>query len=209
MQAIIDWGVLVQLRTVEFLTETLHIPFHLIKLAVVFSIVLWICILVLQFSKHLSRRDLFRLDLSKYEDKGPKKVMGIILYVLKYLVMFPLFTVFWGALFFFFLLIMVSEESYGNVLFFATIVIAIIRAVAYYHEGYAEELAKALPLWLLVTVLLDPHILGKVTFSINLSELLQGNTVYLSIGFIAAVEWALRALYAIRSASKGKNKEKI
>ena len=209
IQGFIDWGVSIETAVIDYLTKQIGIPFYLIKLFAIFAIVLWICILIWQFSGQLARKNLFTLDIGKYKDRAPtgiQKAYGIVLYALKYLVLFPIYTIVWGGIFVFFLTFMVSEANYKNVVFFSTIVIAIIRTIAYFNEGYAKELAKALPLWLLVSVMLDPQLLSKVALTLNIAQLLQDNTVYMSIGFIVAIEWAMRAFSGVRDVQQ-KNAE--
>src|SRR3989338_1601660 len=156
MQGIIDWAVGAELTVVEFLSTQLHIPMYLIKLIAVFAVVLWICILIWRFSRHLAHKELFSLNLPTHSGTSLpplQKGWNILLYILKFLILFPIYTVLWGAVFVFFLTLLVSESNYANVVFFSTIVIAIIRVIAYFNESYALDLAKALPLWLLVTVM--------------------------------------------------------
>ena len=202
MQDVIDWGFSLEIAVIQFLTQKLHIPFYLIKLTAVFLVALWICILLWQFSRHLARKNLFALDLSKYRGKNGSrlhKIGNFALYILKYLILFPIYTLVWGAALVIFLTLLVSESNYANIMFFSAIVIAIIRAIAYFNEPYAQELAKVLPLWLLVTVMLDPTLLTNATFTINIATL-HDRTLYMSIGFIIVVEWILRAMNGVRSA---------
>lgn len=201
MQDVIDWGFSLEIAVIQFLTERLNIPLYLIKLAAVFSVALLTCVFVWQFSWHLARKNLFTLDMKKYGDKGPsgiKRALGIAFYILKYLVIFPLYAIIWGAILVLFLTLLVSEGNYPDVVFFSTIVIAVIRAMAYLDEDFASDLAKTLPLVLLVTVMLNPQVLSKAAYTINLTSLLQYDIVYLSIGFIVGVEWVLRAVNGIR-----------
>lgn len=207
MQDLVNWIVAIEILLVEFLTVKLHIPFYFIKLTATFLLVLWICLIIWAFSRQLSKKNLFTLDPGRFKGENPSrwvKMGSVALYIIKYLVLFPIYTLVWGILFVVFLVLLVSEDNYRNVVFFSTITIAVIRAIAYFNEQYANELAKALPIVLLVTVMLDPEVLTKVTLSINFSELLQGDAVILSFGFIVAEEWFLRAIHEVRSAYRKK-----
>lgn len=177
------------------------VPPKLIQLLLLYGVILIISLLVWQISRHLSRRSVFKFDISKYEDKSASskinRIANFLLYILKYAILFPVYTVFWGALFVFFLLVLIPAPDYENILFFSAAIIAVIRTVAYINEEYAENLALLLPLWLLITILIDPSVLSKISLYINFGALLRENSLILSIGFIVMVEWLLRLVYGI------------
>ena len=207
LQDIINWAFSIEVKALQFLTDTLHIPIYLIKLAAIFGVTLLICLMIWKFSGQLARKDLFTLNLKKEEGKASSKGKDIALYVLEYLIIFPLYTVLWGGIFVLFLTLLVSEGNYSNVVFFSTIIIAIIRSMAYFDEKFARDLALTLPLVLLVTILLNPQVLAKVTYTINIVHLFQNSSVYLSVGFIVFLEWTLRAINSIRNAYKKEKAE--
>lgn len=183
------------------------IPSYLVKLGITLLLVIMACMVIYGLSRHLSRRSLFNFDLSKIQylpqGKANLRIFNhISLYILKYLVLFPIYTLIWGTVFLLFLILLVVPSQYANIMFFTTIVIALIRFMAYYNEEYAEDLAKVLPLWLLVTLMLDPSILGRVELSIDFNKLFEGQTIVFSIIFIVVEEWILRAVYIGRKAWK-------
>jgi hypothetical protein len=173
-----------------FLTG-IGVPAYVIRLFLTFVIVLLICAWVWQLSKHLSKRDLFSI-----ESRGQKTGLGrALFYVLEYLVLFPLYTIFWGGVLVFLLILMAVPEAYPNVIFFAAVIISAIRAIAYFNEEWAYTLAMQLPIVMLVTTVLNPAVLSKVsasTITLNLPYLLQTQVLLESIGFVVAMEWILR-----------------
>lgn len=182
-----------------FLTQQLHIHPYLIKLFVTFVVVLLVCAWVLQLSRHLSKRDLFSLDLGKYDSKtgsgALRKASAVFLYIIEYLILFPIYTLFWGGVLVFLLILMAVPEAYPNVIFFATVIMAAIRAIAYFNEQWANTLAMQLPILMLVTTVLNPTVLAKVnasTITLNLPYLLQTNMIIESIAFVVVMEWLLR-----------------
>jgi len=187
-----------------FLVQQLHVPSYIIKLLITFVVVLLVCAWVWQLSKHLSKRDLFELDLSRYESTGSntmRKISALFLYILEYLILFPIYTIFWGGVFVLLLVLMAVPESYPNVIFFAAVILSAIRAIAYFNEEYANDLAKQLPILMLVTTVLNPSVLSKVntsTLSINLPYLIQTDTLLMSIGFVVGMEWIMRLSSGLR-----------
>jgi hypothetical protein len=166
-----------------------------------FVVVLLICAWVWQLSKQLSKRDLFSLE------RGDQKTgLGkALFYVLEYLILFPIYTLFWGGVFVLLLIIMATPETYPNVIFFAAVILSAIRAIAYFNEEYANDLAKQLPVLMLVTTVLNPTVLSKMsatTITINLPYLLQTNVLLESIGFVVVIEWILRISTLVRGKGK-------
>ncbi len=188
-----------------FLTVQLGISPYIVKLLITFVVVLLVCTWVWQLSSHLSKRDLFSLKLG-----GGSKIGAfgsIMLYILEYLILFPVYTVMWGGVFVFLLILMAVPETYPQVIFFAAIILSAIRAIAYFNESYANDLAKQLPILMLVTTILNPTLLSKVnasTITINLPYLLQTNVLIESIAFVVVMEWILRISTLIRRRERKK-----
>ncbi len=188
-----------------FLTG-LGVPPYIIKLFLTFVVVLLICAWVWQLSKHLSKRDLFSI-----ERKDQKTGFGrALFYVLEYLILFPLYTIFWGGVLVLLLILMAVPEAYPNVIFFAAIIVSVIRAIAYFNEEWAYTLAMQLPIVMLVSTVLNPTVLAKVnasTITLNLPYLLQTNVLLESIGFVVVMEWILRISTLVGGRAKRKNQQ--
>ena len=45
LQDIINWAFSIEVKALQFLTDTLHIPIYLIKLAAIFGVTLLICLM--------------------------------------------------------------------------------------------------------------------------------------------------------------------
>jgi len=153
------------------------------------------CYVVLLFYRKLSKRDIFEIHM---EDKhGLGKIFEGIMYIVKYIILFPLYTLFW----FFFLsytLLFLGAVNFEHILFLAALVLSATRLLAYFNESAAKEIAKLLPFVFLSTILLNPNILEQQQFpadEIIRTELIPQAVLYLEIIF--GLEIFLRIVYDI------------
>lgn len=169
-------------KTLMFLIATIIIAFY--------------CYVVLLFYRRLSRRDLFELHL---EDKhGIGKAFGVLVYIIKYIILFPTYTVFW-FLFLSYTIIFLGALDFVHVLFLAALILAATRLLAYFNETSAAEIAKLLPFVFLSAVLLNPLILEQRAFppeEVIREQMVPSAVFYFKI--IVGLEIALRILYDIK-----------
>lgn len=121
------------------------------------SIVLY-GIFVFHFYRFLARKDIFQLDLSKfneYRHPALRKAFSVFFYLLKSLVMFPIFISFWFIVLAGLLLLMGRGQSIDSILLGAMGVVATIRVCAYYNTALSTDIAKILPFALLGLMLID------------------------------------------------------
>lgn len=190
--------------SLDWFAALLSLPPYILNLLVTVLVVILVCLLVQQLSRQLSQRDLFSMRVEERADKatsnvGLRKVFAFLLYALKYVVLFPIYIVVWGLLFVLLLLVLANNKDYNIIIFGSTVIVAVVRAMAYYKESFAEELAKVLPLWLLVTILLDPQILFSLDVNIDVQILLHDSVLVLSVGFLVVEEWLLRMANMLRT----------
>jgi hypothetical protein len=104
----------------------------------------------------LSKRDIFRFNMRLEH----AKTKDFLVHAAKYFILFPLY-IFLGFLIFafsLFLLIKPTLEQETLILFMAIVLVSTIRIAAYVHEHLAEDLAKAIPLTVLVVLLTSANI---------------------------------------------------
>ncbi len=179
-------------KTVLFLTATLILAFY--------------AYVVLLFYRKLSKRDIFEIHL---EDKhGLGKVFEIGAYIVRYIILFPTYTVFWFV-FLSYTIIFMGGGDFTHILFLAALVLSATRLLAYFNEVSAGEIAKLLPFVFLSAVLLNPFILEQQAFpadEIIRAQLVPQAVSYLKI--IVGLEIALRILYDISLLLPHKETEK-
>ena len=122
-----------------------------------FSIVLY-GVFVFHFYRFLARKDIFHLNLDKFnESRHPalRKTVSVFFYLVRSLVMFPLFIAFWFIVLAGLLLLMGRSQTIDGIMLGAMGVVATIRVCAYYKEALATDIAKILPFALLGIMLID------------------------------------------------------
>jgi len=167
-------------------------------------------IFVWHFYKSLSKRDLFKIDLEKYnlphiKHKTLGKVGSILAYILKYGFIFPIYIFIWFLILSLFLLILSEEITVGNILLTSIVVVSATRVVSYYKEELSSDIAKLMPFVLLAIALSNPNFFSTETALARLSEIpILWSQIVQFLIFSIALEWILRILYLIRVATKKK-----
>jgi len=154
-------------------------------------------------SKVLSKREVF-LPKNKYTAEGIKISPGRrkILYVVKYLVIFPMIMYGWVVVCFFFMYALNTSLSFGTLALMMVGIISASRIAAHWNESLAEDIMKFLPFNLLFTLLLNPvlnydkFLSSVVHFPIILLEL----TIF--IAFTGILEGILKLIYFLVSKSR-------
>src|SRR3989338_6941308 len=155
------------------------------------------------YYKQLARRDLFdipELDLNaKYTN-----VFNRIVYFLKYLFIFPMYSFIWFLIFSFLLFVLSKSRPIEDILFLGIMLVTATRIGAYVSEKLAEDMAKLLPLTLIAIFLMDPKTVTLQTITSSfatLSQQIARMAKYLL--FIIVTEWLLRiGNWAINSARR-------
>ena len=144
------------------------------------------------YYKQLARRDLFEIPKLNLKMKFVS-IVDRIIYLLKYLFIFPVYSFIWFLLFSFLLFALSKSRPIEDILFLGIIVVAATRIGAYVSEKLAEDMAKLLPLTLIAIFLLDPKAVTLETIKSSFPLLLeQIPRVAKYLLFIIAVEWLLR-----------------
>ncbi len=166
----------------------------------VLSIVIY-GVFVFHFYRFLARKDIFRLDLSKYNESGHpvlRKTISVIFYLAKSLVMFPLFVSFWFVVLAGLLLFMGRSQSIDGIMLGAMGVVATIRVCAYYREALATDIAKILPFALLGIMLIDSSLVRIPDPAESLQNAATRiETVIYYLIAVVALEFLLRILSSV------------
>ena len=130
-------------------------------------------IFIFKFYRFIARKDIFKLNLKKYNQGNfgiIKKIFGLILYVVEYILLFPLFTVFWFITLTIFMTFLGKEQTIQNILLVSIVLVSAVRITAYYNEDLSRDLAKMLPFALLGVFMID---ITYFSFNSSLSALLR------------------------------------
>jgi len=167
-------------------------------------------IFVWYFYKSLSKRDLFSINLEKYnlpyiKHKTLGKVGCVLAYILKYGIIFPVYVFIWFLVLSLFLLVLSEEITVGNILLTSIVVVSTVRVISYFKEDMSSDLAKLMPLALLAIALSNPNFFSSETALARLSEIpFLWSQIARFLIFSIVLEWILRILHLIKSTGKKK-----
>ena len=132
-------------------------PFSRAFVTLFFTVVLifFYLVLVWKFSKFISKKNIFGINLNKYNTSEHPMLEGLF-YFLEYIVILPFLVFIWFSFLAISLIILSSGLDVENVLVISAAVVAAIRMTSYYSHKMSLELAKLIPLNVLVVSILSP-----------------------------------------------------
>ncbi len=127
--------------------------------AAVFSVGVGIyAVVIFNLYRFMSRRDIFNLDLSKYEESNHpflSKTLHLLFYLAKYILLFPLFAFAWFGILVVMVAFLSKTREVDDLLLIAMAVLTSVRVTSYYTEDLSRDIAKMLPFALLGIFLID------------------------------------------------------
>jgi len=179
----------------------------------IFSIGLFVyAVFVWHFYKTLSKRDLFKINLEKYnlptaKHKTLGKIWSVLIYILKYGFIFPIYIFLWFLILSLFLLVLSEEITINHIILTSVVIVSATRITSYYKEDLSNDMAKLIPFALLAILIIDPNFFSMQTTIARLSEIPSlGLQIIQFLIFSIVLEWILRILYLIK---KGLSKPKV
>jgi len=173
-------------------------------LIAVYAIFVWI------FYRFLARRDLLKIDLSKYnvfEHAGAIKFFAVILYIIEFVIILPFIVIFWFSVLSILLIVLAKEQPVGTILIISAAIVTAVRITSYYKEDLSRDLAKMFPFTLLGIAILTPGFFDIESTLVRVSQIPEiFNNIFLFSLFIIVLEVILRLLY-ISSGSSNKVEE--
>ena len=132
---------------------------ELLQPAIFFAIGVAIyAVLIFNLYRFMSRKNIFNLDLSRFEERSRpvfRKTLHLVLYVAKYLLIFPLFAFFWFGVLVVMVAFLSKTREVEDLLLIAMAVLTAVRVTSYYTEDLSRDIAKMLPFALLGIFLID------------------------------------------------------
>ena len=155
-------------------------------------------VFIFHFYRFLATRDMFKFDLSPYQESPRPAVRGLlhfVMYVAKYIVVFPFFAFFWLAVLTLILAFLSKERTFTDVLLISLATVSAIRVSAYYHEDLSRDLAKILPFAVLGIFIIDASFF---TIQDSLAVLKDASNhreaIFYYFVFLVALEFVLRLI---------------
>ena len=156
-------------------------------------------IFIFHFYRFLASRDMFKFDLSRYQESRFPALRGflhIVMYIVKYIVVFPVFAFFWFAVLTIILIFLSQDRTFSEVLPVALATVSAIRLAAYYNEDLSRDLAKILPFAVLGIFIIDASFF---TVEDSLAVLRDANNqrelIFYYFVFLVALEFILRLVF--------------
>lgn len=149
---------------------------------------------IFKFYRFVASRDIFKIDFEKHRGKG--KAAMYALYILGYVILFPILIFIWFGVFSVFMTLVSSTKPLGEILLIAMALVATIRIGAYYNESLSRDLAKLLPLAILAILLIERSyisVLGSVEILYQMPLMWKSMVYYLA--FVICLEFILRILH--------------
>ena len=155
-------------------------------------------VFIFKFYRFIASRDMFALDLSSYEQSRylwVRRILHVVMYVAKYLIVFPAFAFFWFAVLTFILALLSKERAISDILVIALATVAVIRVAAYYNEELSRDVAKVLPFAVLGLFLIDASFF-EISKSLNVltdADNYRESILYYML-FLVALEFSMRLI---------------
>ncbi len=132
---------------------------ELLRPAAIFAVSVGLyAVLIFNLYRFMSRKDIFNLDFSKFEESNVlavRRTLHIVFYVAKYLLIFPLFAFAWFGALVALIAFLSKTKEVEELLLIAMAVLTAVRVTSYYTEDLSRDIAKILPFALLGIFLID------------------------------------------------------
>jgi hypothetical protein len=150
--------------------------------------------------RRFERNDLTAILETRQVVRAPwlRSTLHVILYVVKYLIIFPVFGFFWFAVLTLILAFLAKDQSFSETLLVALATVSTIRVTSYYNEDLSRDLAKILPFAVLAIFLIDASFFS-VGESLDILKEAGNYTekIVYSLSFIVVLELVLRIINGI------------
>ncbi len=158
-------------------------------------------VFVFRFYRFVASRDMFQLNLTQHEKSRHRWVRAFVdftLYIVEYIILFPVFAFFWFAVLTVILTFLAKGQSFSDVLLMALATVSAIRMAAYYNEDLSKDLAKILPFAVLAIFLIDASFF-RISDSLEILKEAESHseTILYYLGFLIVLEFALRLILAV------------
>ena len=158
-------------------------------------------IFVFEFYRFLARKNIIRLNLSKYNTSDHpflKKFLAALFFLLEYLIILPVLVFFWFVVLAFMLLLLSESQSVNQILLISAAIVGAVRITSYFKEELSRDLAKMFPFTVLTIFLLSPDFLRFTSVLEKLLEvpLFLTHTLFYLV-FVILFEIFIRGVYTL------------
>ena len=184
---------LLEIFSIDFTRDISTIDLFSFSLGmVVYGIFVW------HFYRLISRREIVALPLTKYDSDG-RKITSIAVYIIKYIIVFPLVITAWFFAYSLFMFFLAPDLKQDFIFLIVISLVVAIRIAAYYKEDLSKDLAKMIPFALLGIFLVNTSLftLDQLVLRLNNFVPFLGK-IAIFVLYAIGVEVALRMLFLIK-----------
>ncbi len=158
-------------------------------------------VFVFNFYRFVARRDIITLDLQRHNQAThptTRKALSVVFYVIRFLVIYPVFVFFWFCVMAGLLYVLSRNQSVDTVMLVGMGVVGAIRVSSYYTEALSTDIAKILPFALLGTMIVDSSVtrIFESTEGVQDATLSWETAIYYLVA-VVALEAVLRLVTGI------------
>lgn len=158
------------------------------------SVIVIYAVFVFYFYRYLAKKNIIGLNLSQYsESESSQKIIATFFYIIEYLIILPILTFFWFAVFAILILVLAEGIGASTVLIISAAFVAAVRVTAYISEKLSQDLAKMIPFTLLAIAITKPNFFDVSALISRFAEIpaLFSNIAYYLM-FIVILELIMR-----------------
>jgi len=172
-------------------------------LIAVYAILAWV------FYRFLAKRDLLELNLGQYNKSQHPflfKIFAVLLYLLEYMIVLPLFVFLWFGILAIFILRLSTEQVVSQILLISACVVAATRLISYFNQDLSRDIAKVFPFTILAVFLIDPTSFSMQAIINSMKEIpALFNPILNYLLFVVFLESFMRLIFLLTHLSS-KNK---
>ena len=155
-------------------------------------------IFIWHFYRLIAKREIVSLTLQKYHTGG-KRLTSLIVYIAKYVIVFPLVVTAWFFAYSLFMFFLAPDIDQDFVFLIVISLVVAIRMAAYYKEDLSKDLAKMIPFSLLGIFLVNTTLFTIDQFVDRLDDFIPFiGQIAAFVLFAIGVEAVLRILFLIK-----------
>lgn len=151
------------------------------------------------FHKFIGGRDVFKWNHVRDASGALSRLSEGFYYFIRYLFMYPIVVFLWFVIFASFMFVLGKDAAGANIILISFALVTSIRVMSYYSEKLSMEIAKLVPLALLVVYIVQPNFFAFGDTSARLWDIANFWTDILKyVAFSVAAEWILRIGWSIK-----------
>lgn len=167
------------------------------------TVIIIYSVFVFYFYRFLAKKNIIELNLGQYNQYNNStivKIFAAIFYIIEYIVLLPILTLFWFAVLSVLILLLSKGVDTNTILLISAALVASVRVTSYISEDLSKDLAKMLPFTLLAIAITTAGFFDVSSLISQMSKIpsLFSKILYYLL-FIVAIEFIMRIADFVQS----------